>query len=113
MVKFNNVERVVAAMMVDFVSVKVNNENCVVFEVLPDHEMDMIATGYFNGNETLLRLTKGDSTTCTVFRKDSKPYSWDWGLGGHTLVSDKTRILGKAIQCCAEDYFNIPICKYN
>ena len=110
--KFNGTEQMVADMMVDFVTVKVNNENCVILEVIPNHEMDMISTGYLNGDETLLRLTKGDNTTCTVFRKDSKSYSWEWGLGGHTLVSDKTRILGKAIQCCIEEHFHTPVCKY-
>lgn len=90
--------------------VAVNNDECVVLKVLDGHEMDLIALGCFDGNETMFRLTKGRDVTCTVFRRDSKPFSWHWGYGGYTLVTDKVDKMGRMIQRCIEKDFGI-MCK--
>ena len=91
----------------DIVDVAVNNNECVVLKVNDGHEMDLISLGCFDGDETMLRLTKGASVTCTVFRKDGKHFSWNWGAGGYTLVTDKTREIGRKVQDCIENDFGI------
>lgn len=75
----------------DITEVAVDNADCVILKVLPGHEFDLISLGCFDGDETMFRLTKGDDCTCTVFRKDRKPYSWHWGRSGFTLVTDSLK----------------------
>ena len=70
------------------VDVVVNNEECVVLKVKEGKEIDLIATGCFNGDETMLRLTKGANHTATVFR-GKESFSWNWGVSGYTMVSDQ------------------------
>ena len=89
------------------VELAVNNSDCVVLKVKKGKEFDLISLGCFDGNETMFRLTKGDQHTCTVWRENEKPYSWDWGIGGHTLVSDNMNKRGKLIQSCIENDFRI------
>ena len=84
-----------------------NNADCVVLKVKEGHEMDLITIGCFTGNETMFRLTKGKSVTCTVFYKNGKSNSWHWGYGGYTLVSPETERKGQLIQECIEEDFGI------
>lgn len=94
----------------DITEVKINNDECVVLAVKSGHEMDLIALGVFSGNETMFRLTKGRTVTCTVFRKDGSTFSWHWGYDGYTLVSKSTDKMGQMIQSTIEQDFGI-ICK--
>lgn len=94
------------------VEVFADNADCVVLKVKDGHEMDLIALGCFNGNETMFRLTKGKTVTCTVFYRDGKSFSWHWGYGGYTLVSPETERKGQLIQSCIENDFGIR-CKMN
>ena len=95
----------------DLVEVKTNNSECVVLKVKDDVRMDLIALG-FNGDEELIRLSKGDTNTCTVWDKDGKSYSWHWGLGGYTLVSDSMdRKRKKIVEAIVKD-FGIFVGKY-
>lgn len=91
----------------DIVEVAVNNRECVVLKVKEGHEMDLISLGCFDGDETMFRLTKGEDVTCTVFRKDAKPFSWDWGISGYTMVADKVTKMGRMVQSCIEREFGI------
>ncbi len=88
-------------------AVAVNNNECVVLKVLEGHEMDLIALGCFDGNETMFRLTKGRGVICTVFANDKAPHSWEWGGGITTLVGHKTEEMGRKIQECIERGFGI------
>lgn len=90
----------------DCVELVANNDACVILKVKPEKTMDLICLGCFDGTETLLRLTKGETHTCTVWRGE-KSFSWHWGLGGYTLVSDNTNKKGKMIQKCIENDFHI------
>jgi hypothetical protein len=96
------------AKLVDYVNIVENNEDCVILEVVGT-PLDLIRLGCFNGNEKLIRLTKGKRYTCTVWDKDGKSFSWFWGYGGHTLVSDQITKQGKLIQECIEEDFEIYI----
>ena len=91
----------------DIVDVVVNNDNCVVLKVKDGQELNLISLGYFDGDETMLRLTKGKNVTCTVFKKNGRHGSWDWGADGYTLVTDRCAKIGKIVQSCIEKDFGI------
>ena len=91
----------------DITTVVVNNAECVVLKVAEGHEMDLISLGCFDGDETTFRLTKGRTVTCTIFYRNGNRFSWHWGYGGYTLVSDQTDRAGKLIQSCIERGFGI------
>lgn len=91
----------------DIVDVVVNNDACVVLKVKEGQEMNLISLGCFNGNEVMMRLTKGQDVTCTVFLSDGRSYSWNWGLHGYTLVSSDMWEKGRLIQSCIEKDFGI------
>lgn len=93
--------------MVDIIE---NNESCVVLQVKDNKKIDLIKLGCFDGDEELIRLTKGKKHTCTIFYKENKnPFSWYWGRGGCTLVSDKVSKMGDLIEDCITDDFDIYI----
>lgn len=69
-------------------TLKVNNKECVILEVRPDRFAELIALGCFNGNEKLIRVTKGSKHTFTIWTEGGKSYSWSWG-NGYTIVSDE------------------------
>lgn len=85
----------------------INNEDCVVLKVKDNHELDLIAFGCFSGDETMIRLTKGRTITCTLFKKNGSNFSWHWGADGFTLVTDQVRRMGQIIQRCIERDYGI------
>ena len=87
-----------------------NNENCVVLKIKDNKEMDLIKLGCFDGDERLIRLTKGADHTCTIFYKDNRePFSWYWGASGYTLVSDNVSKMGKLVENSITEDFDIYI----
>lgn len=95
----------------DLVEVMENNEACVILKVKPAKDLfiKLICLGCFEGDEMMFRLTKGKNHTCTVFRREGKPYSWEWGMSGHTLVCKAMQERGRMIERCIRDDFGIPI----
>ena len=94
----------------DITEVAADNAQCVVLKVKAGHELDLITLGCFAGNETMFRLTKGHTITCTIFYADGKQFSWYWGFDGYMLVSPQVETMGRLIQACIERDFHIP-CK--
>lgn len=92
----------------EMVEIVVNNNECVVLKVKENQTFNLITLGCFNGNETILRLTKGRDHTCTVWEGE-KNYSWHWGERGYTLVSDNLSKKGHLIERTIEDDFEIYI----
>lgn len=86
-----------------------NNENCVILKVKDNKNLELIKLGYFDGNEEMMRLTKGKDHTCTIFKKNQEPFSWNWGASGHTLVSKDVSNMGKLIESCITEDFDIYI----
>lgn len=86
-----------------------NNETCVILQVKENKRLDLIKLGCFNGNEELIRLTKGEDHTCTIFKNNGEPFSWHWGRRGYTLVSDNVSAMGRLIQECITEDFDIYI----
>ena len=92
------------------VTISENNEECVVLKVKKNQFVNLVGLGCFNGDETLIRLTKGDQHTCTIWHgPENKHYSWDWGTRGYTLVSDKMRTMGDIVQNCVQNELGIYI----
>lgn len=94
--------------LADMVKIAENNMECVVLEVTGSM-MGLISLGCFNGDEKLIRLTKGGNHTCTVWSADNNHFSWWWGIGGCTCVSDSVSKKGKLIQECITKDFEIVI----
>lgn len=91
----------------ELVTLVSNTEEAVVLKVKPNCRTDLICLGCFNGDEDLLRLTKGKNMTCTVWTKSGDHFSWYWGDSGWTLVSDSMTKRGHMIKECIEDGFDI------
>lgn len=88
--------------LVDLVTVIENNEECVLLEIKENSRMDLIKLGCFNGNEEMIRYTKGKNHTITIFEKDKQPYSWDFGESGYTLVSKQEDKIRRLVCDCIE-----------
>jgi len=91
----------------DLTEVVKNNAECVILKVKDGAEFELVCLGCFDGNEKMFRLTKGTDHTCTVWRENDKPFYWEWGESGHTLVSDNMSKMGKLIQQTIEDDFDV------
>ena len=92
------------------VEIEENNMDCVILKVKENSKMDLIKLGCFEGDETLIRVSKGRDNTFTIFSGE-KYFSWYHGESGYTLVSkdtDQKRIL---ISECIEMDFDIYIGK--
>lgn len=61
----------------DLVEVVENNMECVVLKVKDGVQERLICLGYFDGDKTMFRLTKGSDHTCKVFLDGKRPISWD------------------------------------
>lgn len=86
-----------------------NNEDCVILKVKDNKALDLIKLGCFNGDEKLIRLTKGKDHTCTIFGANAEPFSWEWGMSGYTLVTDRVSNMRKLIEECITEDFDIYI----
>lgn len=95
--------------LVDYVELVENNMECVVLKIKPDSKTGLICLGCFSGNEIMIRLTKGNVQTCTLFFENGRSFSWYWGRGGHTIVTPQTAKCGKMIQSCIEEDFDVCI----
>lgn len=91
----------------ELVDIAVNNENCVVFKVKDNVVMDLIALGCFKGDEDMIRMTKGRTPEITVFKKDGSNYSYHFGEGSTTLISDNLMKQRSMIRECAILSFGI------
>lgn len=92
-----------------YVTITENNETCVVLKVKKNSAAGLVALGPFDGTETMFRLTKGRQHTCTLWKKDGSPFSWDWGEDGYTLVSDGVAKMGRLVEDAITSDFGIYI----
>ena len=97
----------------DLVDLVEDNEECVIVKVKENIEpLELIKMGCFDGNETMFRVTKGDDHTATIFRDGGKVFSFHWGIGGYTLVSDSTNRLKRLLVDTIENDFGISLGRY-
>lgn len=85
----------------ELVDVAVNNEACVVFKPKKDTRMDLISLGCFRGDEEMIRMTKGRTPEITVFYQDGKSFSYHFGEGSTTVISDNMQKQREMIRECA------------
>lgn len=97
------------ARLCDLVEIIENSMECVVLKVNEGARLQLVCLGGFEGNETMLRLTKGSNHTCTMFREGKESVSWSWGESGHTLVDGSLKKCGTMIEKCISDDFGIYI----
>ena len=93
----------------NLVEIVENNQECVILKVKEKASTQLIGLGFFDGTETMFRLTKGNSHCCTVFSDGEKAYSWEWGDAGYTLVSKSMSKRGFLVQDCITEDFGIYI----
>lgn len=68
------------------VKVDINHPNFVLLKVTGTKH-DILATGTLSGNEEYIRLTKGKRHVLTISPKDGEPFSFVFGEGTHTVIS--------------------------
>lgn len=93
----------------NYVDILENNEFCVLLKVKSNMKNDLVRLGFFESNESMYRLTKGEDHICTVYNDDGTHYSWEWGKSGHTLVSENLHKKGNLIEECIVEDFDIYI----
>ena len=83
--------------LADCIEVITNNNNCVMLKIKEDKRMDLIATGYFNGDEEMIQMTKdNDNNSYTIWSNNGKAFNWN----NRTLKSNDLRKLQKTIAKC-------------
>lgn len=92
----------------DLVEIEENNMDFVLLKVKENSRLSLIKLGCFEGNEKLIRVTKGTHHIYTIFTND-KEYSWEYGGNGFTLVSDNIEKKRLLINNCIESDFDIYI----
>lgn len=81
-----------------------NTDECVILEFKPGvTKRDKILSGLFNGNEEMIRVTKGRDQYYTVFKDDGSHWGWHHGDSGFTLVSSKVDELRKEINAMCRE----------
>lgn len=85
----------------ELVDVVVNNEACVVFKPKKDTRMDLVSHGCFRGDEEMIRMTKGRTPEITVFYQDGKSFSYHFGEGSTTVISNNFQKQREMIRECA------------
>lgn len=85
------------AKLADCVEVISNNKDCVVLKIKENKRMDLIALGYFNGNEEMIRMTKDkNNNSYTIWSNNGKICNWN----NSTLISDNLKKIQKIIAKC-------------
>lgn len=84
-----------------------NGDEYVLLKAKPDKEFELFALDL--DNVEMIRLTKGGVQNCTLKYKNGNSFSWHWGMGGYTLVSQPVSDVGYKILHCIEYEFGIPV----
>ena len=75
----------------------------------------LIKTGCFNGNEEFIRLKVGayngkmSMEDFTIIKKDGNSFSWHFGGGSHSMVSDETNAASKLITETIEEKIGLKL----
>lgn len=82
-----------------------NEKDHVVLEIPWDRmsELDVKGDPIWSGNEEYIKVTKGEDHIMTIRDKDGNEESFNFGLSGRTLVSEKTERKKKAIMDFLKD----------
>ncbi len=92
----------------DLVEIEENNRDCVLLKIKENSKLSLIKLGCFEGDEKLIRVTKGRNHTYTIFNETNK-FSWEHGESGYTIVTENTDKKRLLINDCIENDFDIYI----
>jgi hypothetical protein len=82
--------------LIDVIEIAENNKDFILLEIIGSTR-DCILTGVLNGDEELIRVTKGKNHTLTIYKKNGSHFSYDFGHNGYTLISDSEQRRKRAI----------------
>ena len=83
--------------LIDVIEIEENNANFILLKIIGDKK-SCILTGVLDGDEDFIRVTKGEDHTLTIFFKDGRHFSYDFGTSGYTLISSGEEIRRNAIK---------------
>lgn len=73
------------------------NSDRVVIKVSSDDPLTTAMYPFIPGNTAYITVTLGDNHVLTIVKKDNSTFSFNWGLGGHTLISEGLEQLRKEV----------------
>jgi hypothetical protein len=79
------------------------NEDRVVIEVLADSPLKVAMFPFVSSEYNYITVTRGRNHVLTVIKKDGKTFSFSFGDGGYTLISDSLEELKKYVLKFIED----------
>lgn len=83
--------------LVDVIEIAENNKDFILLEVIGDRK-SCILTGVLDGDEDLIRVTKGENHDVTIYKKDGTHFSYYFGNSGHTCISHGEELRRDAIK---------------
>lgn len=79
------------------------DEDKVVLEVLADTPLEVAMFPFVSASYNYITVTRGRKHILTVIKKDGHTFSFEFGDGGHTLISDSLEELKKYVLKFIED----------
>ena len=73
------------------------NSDRVVIEVKSDDPLTTAMYPFIPGNTAYITVTLGDNHVLTVVKKDNSTFSFNWGIGGCTLISENLSQLRREV----------------
>ncbi len=73
------------------------NSDRVVIEVKSDDPLTTAMYPFIPGNTAYITVTLGENHVLTVVKKDNSTFSFHWGIGGYTLISESLEQLRKEV----------------
>lgn len=73
------------------------NSDRVVIEVSSDDPLTTAMYPFIPGNTAYITVTLGENHVLTVIKKDNSTFSFYWGIGGYTLISESLEQLRKEV----------------
>ena len=77
----------------EYFSIVQNTPEIIVLKVRPLTNFDVAMNPYLGTDYDYISVTKGENHILTVVKKDGKSFSFNWGIGGHTLISEELELL--------------------
>lgn len=73
------------------------NSDRVVIKVNADDPLTIAMYPFIPGNTAYITVTLGEKHVLTVIKKDNSTFSFHWGIGGYTLISESLEQLRKEV----------------
>ena len=83
--------------MKEIFNVILNDKDKVILKVIAEDTLTIAMHPYINGDMDYITVTKGGKHILTIINKNGKTWSFSWGIGGYTLISDNTEKLRQEV----------------